>query len=102
MDPELGNDLVQFCELTARWILAMLRQGGAVAAAATTIVPESAVRDMCVVLQYFIQKSCTELLGGADIGALISCLTAVLGATDAIPSPAVHFSVVQLLLAIRA
>ena len=77
----------------------MLRQGGAVAAAATAIVPESAVRDMCVVLQYFIQKRCTELLGGADIGALISCLTAVLGATDAIPSPAVHFSVVQLLLA---
>lgn len=99
VDPDLGNDLVQFCELTARWVLSMLRQGGPSAAAAAAVVPESAVRDMCVVLQYFIHQRATELLGGADIGVIISCLTALLRATDAIPSPAVHFSVVQLLLA---
>ncbi|KAH7618798.1 putative ubiquitin-conjugating enzyme E2 R521 [Nannochloris sp. 'desiccata'] len=104
-DPGIGNDLVQFCELTARWIQQTVLSSSKNATTAdgsistTSLVPESVVRDMCVVLQHFIQQKATELLGGIDIGTLMKCLTGVLRATTTIPSPAVHYSVVQLLVA---
>lgn len=101
-DPAIGNDLVQFCELTARWIQNTVLSSNNTAidgGATTSLVPESVVRDMCVVLQHFIQQKATELLGGIDISTLIKCLTGVLRATDSIPSPAVHYSVIQLLVA---
>jgi len=108
-DPGIGNDLVQFCELTARWIQETVllssknnintSTDGEETSTTASLVPESAVRDMCVVLQHFIQQKATELLGGVDIGAVLKCLTGVLRATDTIPSPAVHYSVVQLLVA---
>jgi ubiquitin-protein ligase len=120
-DPKFGNDLVQYCELTARWIqqrvLVVSPKNNAAAAAtaaavgkdgdsaddsvstsSASLVPESVVRDMCVVLQHFIQQKATELLGGADISAIMKCLTSILKATEIIPSPAVHYSVVQLLV----
>jgi hypothetical protein len=42
---------------------------------------------------------CADLLGGVDIGLVMACMTAVLRLSDSlIPSPAVHYNVVQLLL----
>lgn len=98
LEPDSAALLVEFCELTARWILSILQQGPGPAREALVLIPESALRDICAVLNFLIRQRATELLGGMDIGALVGCLTAVLRATDLIPSPAVHFSVVQLLL----
>jgi hypothetical protein len=98
LEPELAADVAAFCELTARWVLSLLRRDPRARAAALALVPESAVRDACAALQFLIGGGAAEVLGGVDIGALVSCLVQLLRATEAVPSPAVHYSVVQLLL----
>eukprot|EP00887_Chlorella_sp_A99_P001442 scaffold8.g1442.t1 len=80
LDPEFAADSVAFVELQARWLLWAMGLGEAEALAAFSAVPEA-------------------LLGGMDIATLVACLTALLRRTDLVPSPAVAFSIVQLLYA---
>lgn len=99
-DPDLANDLVQFVELQARWLLRLLRSGDEAAArAAFALIPESAVREMAGWLSTVISYGSTELLGGMDIGALMSCMTGLLSRPALVPNPLVHYSIVQLLMA---
>lgn len=48
---------------------------------------------------FLIYNQSTELLGGLDIGVLVSCLTGLLKHTHLVTSPPVHQGIVQLLLA---
>jgi hypothetical protein len=99
LDPALASDLVAFCELSARWVLRLLRAPPAEAAAAVALVPESAVRDLCAALQFLIRWRAADLLGGMDVGALVATLTGLLAAPALVPSPLVAYEAVQLLLA---
>ena len=105
-EPSLVNDAVAFAALTATWLHNLLLSasssssaGASVASASSSsafpprplppiaAVPEYALRDACGLLAFVLRCGGADIVGGADVGALVGALAALLRAKTPLLTP---------------
>lgn len=83
-EPSLVSDAVAFAALTATWLHSLLKTSTTSSASSPsssiTSVPEYALRDACGLLSFILRCGGADVVGGADVGALVGALAALLGA----------------------